>query len=342
MKSRERVIRAVNFDYPDRPPISHAILPSAILHYGAELEKILDEVHEDFGWDFLPDLKPENYPPYYRRGGGCDGFGTLWETETMGEYGVPVEMPFASGWENYDEYEWPDFEIKPPTARLYSGHMAHPPEGKSEDYYARGGWIQFFEEMQQLRGFTQVLMDLAEESKEIYRLRDDLMEFHLRHIDKWALLDYDGLHFADDWGSQRNLFISPDLWRRFFKPAYKKMFDKVSGYGMDIHFHSDGNIIDIIPDLIDIGVKVINAQVNVMETDYIRKHFNGRVCFRTDLDRQRVMVYGGPDEVRKHIRHVFTTVGTEKGGVIACGEIARDTPLDNIRTMYEEFMTFSF
>jgi uroporphyrinogen decarboxylase len=341
MKSRERVLKAINFDYPDRPPISHAILPSAILHYGDELRAVLKNVHEDFGWDFVPDLSPESYPPYYRKGGGYDGFGTLWETETMGEYGVPVEMPL-SDWAAYGSYAWPDFEITPPKARLYSGHMAHPEDGPSEEYYARGGWIQFFEEIQQLRGFSAVLIDLAEESKEVYRLRDDLTEFHLRHIDKWAKLGYDGLHFADDWGSQRNLFISPELWRKFFKPVYKKMFDRVIGYGMDVHFHSDGYIIDIIPDLIDIGVKVINAQVNIMDLDYIRKNFNGRICFRTDLDRQHVTLEGTPQDVKKHIRNVFTHLGSEKGGVIACGEIGRDTPLDNIKAMYEEFMEFRF
>ena len=76
MESRERVVKAINHDYPDRPPISHAILPSAILKHGQALQDILKDVHEDFGWDFLPDVKPENYPPYYKKGRGYDGFGT--------------------------------------------------------------------------------------------------------------------------------------------------------------------------------------------------------------------------------------------------------------------------
>ena len=99
--------------------------------------------------------------------------------------------------------------------------------------------------MQQLRGFSQVLMDLAGESKEVYRLRDDLLEFHLRHIEKWARLGYDGLHFADDWGSQWNLLVSPELCRRFFQPVYRTMFDAVAGHGMDVHFRSDGFILEI-------------------------------------------------------------------------------------------------
>ena len=330
-------MRAINFDYPDRPPISHAILPSAQLYYGEQLGVVLKDVHEDFGWEKLPDMLPEEYPPYYRRGEHCDGFGTLWSCSEDGEYGVPKQVPLEN-WDDYEAYQWPDFEIKPVKKHLYSGHM----DGPSEDYYARGGWITFFEQMQQLRGFNQVLLDLAIKDPMIYRLRDDLLDFHVRHLDKWVQFNYDGLHFADDWGSQQSLMIDPELWREFFKPAYKKMFDKVTGAGLDVHFHSDGYIIDIIPDLVDIGVKVINAQVNIMDLDEITKRFNGRVCFRTDLDRQNVTLFGTPDDVRKHIDSVFRAVASEKGGVIACGEIGRDTPLDNIKAMYETFMEFRF
>ncbi|MEW5817918.1 MAG: uroporphyrinogen decarboxylase family protein [Spirochaetota bacterium] len=340
MKSRERVVRAINFDYPDRPPISHAILPSAIIHHGTALQAILKDVHEDFGWDFLPDLPVEKYPPYYRQGRNYDGFGTLWECSTDGEYGVPIRLPFAD-FSSYASYTWPDFEVKPVSYRLYSGHMCHT-DGINADYYARGAWIQFFEEMQQLRGFENLLADIGLKTKEAYQLRDGLLDFNLASLDKWLAWKYDGIHFADDWGTQLGLLISPELWREFFKPAYKKMFQKVIDSGVDVHFHSDGYILDIIPDLLEIGVKVLNCQSNIMGNDVLGKRFKGKFCFRTDLDRQKVMVFGTPQDVKKHIRAVFSALGSEKGGVIACGEIGRDTPLDNIKAMYEEFMNFKF
>ncbi|TVR71123.1 MAG: hypothetical protein EA427_04625 [Spirochaetaceae bacterium] len=339
MDSKERVKRAINFDHPDRPPISHAILPSAIPRHGQALLDIIAEVHEDFGWDFLPDLPPEKYPPYYKEGRNRDGFGTLWECSADGEYGTPVEMPLSDpDWKGYDAYRWPDFEVRPTEYRLYSGHM----EGDDPRYYARGGWITFFEEMQQLRGFETLLMDLALETPEFERFKEDTLAFNLRHLDKWLQWDYDGLHFADDWGSQISMMISPDLWRKHFKPAYRTMFDKVISAGVDVHFHSDGYIIDIIPDLLDIGVKVINCQTNCMDTERIGKLFRDKVCFRTDLDRQNVMIFGTPRDVKEHIRSVFRALGSFRGGVIACGEVGRDTPLENIRAMYEEFMAFRY
>ncbi len=337
MKSRERVLRAINFEYPDKAPISHAILPAAQIKYGEKLDEILEAVHEDFGWEFLPDMKSEALPALYRGGLNYDDFGTRWHVEDEGVCGIPVEWPLAD-WDRYNSYKWPEFDAGPPAARLYSGHM----DGKNDEYYARGAWITFFEEMQQLRGMENLFMDLAYKTKEVYRLRDDLLEFNLRWIDKWLEYDYDGLHFADDWGAQSSLLISPDFWREFFKPAYKKMFETLIDRGVDVHFHSDGYIIDIIPDLIDIGVKVLNCQSSVMGLDLLKKNFAGKVCFRTDLDRQLIIPFGTPQEVKSHILDVFDHLSTKRGGIIACGEIGPDTPLENIRVMYETFMNYRY
>lgn len=337
MSSRERVSRAIRFDYPDRPPISHAILPSALLRYGDALRDILKDVHEDFGWDFLPDLPPEKFPPYYRKGRNKDGFGVVWESSEDGEYGLPVEKPL-SDWSRYKDFVWPDFAVKPPEYRLYSGHMV----GRDERWYSRGGWITFFETMQELRGFEDLLADIALGEKSAFVLRDAMLDFNLRMVDKFLALDYDGIHFADDWGTQTALMISPELWRSFFKPCYAKMFEKVRRAGKDVHFHSDGYIIDIIGDLIDIGVSVINCQSNCMGNEELGRRFKGSVCFRTDLDRQQVLTLGKPAEVKDHIGRLFRALGSGKGGIIACGEIGRDTPLDNIKAMYETFMEFRF
>ncbi len=89
-------------------------------------------------------------------------------------------------------------------------------------------------------------------------------------------------------------------------------------------------------------MNVLNCQAAVIGLDVLKKKFNGTLCFRTDLDRQKIMPFGTPKEVREHIRDVFGHLGSAKGGVIACGEIGPDTPLENIQAMYETFMIFSF
>jgi len=120
------------------------------------------------------------------------------------------------------------------------------------------------------------------------------------------------------------------------------MFDKVHAAGMDVHFHSDGQIIEIMPDLADIGVNVLNCQATIIGLDALKKNFAGKLCFRTDLDRQRIVPFGTPDEVKSHIYDVFGHLGTSDGGIIACGEIGPDIPLENIKAMYETFMNYTY
>ncbi len=338
MTSRERVRRAIDFAGPDRPPISHAILPSAQYHYGQKLKEITDSVHEDFGWHLLPDLPVEMLPPLYKKGINRDDFGTVWKVTVAGRCGIPVRFPIAADWSNFKDYKFPQvFGAGLPKYRLYSGHMT----GKKNQYYARGGWITFFEQLQQLHGFEPVLLDLALDKKQIYQLRDDLLKFNLDWLDNWLKLDYQGIHFADDWGTQTNLMIPPKKWRSFFKPAYQQMFDKVKSAGLDVWFHSDGHISEIIPDLIEIGVDVLNCQCSIMDRDCLES-FAGKICFRTDVDRQNILPYAEPKQVKDYIFRLFHDIGTADGGIVACGEISEDVPIENIRAMYEAFLEFKW
>jgi uroporphyrinogen decarboxylase len=336
MNSRERVKRAIKFQKPDRAPISHAVLPAAQLKYGQALNEILTKYREDFGWDYMSDLPIEKFPALYKQGFNYDDFGTGWRVEWMGICGIPMEWPIPD-LSHYDDYRWPaDFTAGPPSGRQYSGHMA----GFDERWYARGAWITYFEQLQQLRGMENFMVDIAAESAEFYRLLDDLLAFNLRWIDRWVKLEYDGLHFADDWGAQRSLMMKPDKWRRIFKPRYAEMFKRVYDAGMDVWYHSDGHINDILGDLIEIGADVVNCQVPVVGHDWIANNVRGKLAIRTDIDRQHVMPFGSPAQVKEEVQRTFEACGTPDGGLIACGEVGPDVPLENIRAMYEAFREY--
>ena len=295
--------------------------------------EILAEFRDDFGWDYASDLPYENFPPQYKAGLNRDDFGTVWRVERAGLCGIPVAWPIPD-LDRYDEYRWPAlFAAGPPRGRQYSGHMP----GHDERWYARGGWFTYFEELQQLRGMENLLSDLAAEPPALLRLMDDLLEFVLRWIDRWTALPYDGLHFGDDWGGQTGLLIRPALWRRLFKPRYAEMFRRIKAAGMDVWFHSDGFINDIVGDLAEIGVDVLNFQIAVTGHDWAARNVRGRIAVRTDIDRQKVLPFGTPDEVREEVARTFEACGTAEGGLIACGEIGPDVPLENIRALYEAF-----
>jgi hypothetical protein len=336
MNSRERVKRAITFGTPDKPPISHAVLPASQIKYGAALANLLAEFRDDFGWDYMSDLPYEKFPALYRAGRHSDDFGTVWRVEWDGISGIPVEWPIPD-LERYADYQWPaDFSAGAPAGRQYSGHMC----GFDDRWYARGGWITLFEQLQQLRGMENLLMDVASEPPGFYQLLDDLLAFNLRWIDKWVKLDYDGIHFADDWGEQRRLLMRPANWRRIFKPRYAEMFRRVHAAGMDVWYHSDGHINDILGDLIEIGVNVVNCQVPVVGHDWIARNARGKVAFRTDIDRQHVLPFGSPAQVKEEVYRTFDACGTPAGGLIACGEVGPDVSLENIRAMYEAFRDY--
>ncbi len=337
MDSHERVNRAIKFQRPDRAPISHAVLPAAQLKYGAALDDILAVFGDDFGWGFMENLPEEQYPAVYKEGYQTDDFGTVWRVKWQGICGIPIEFPLED-LSRYDDYPWPDdFTAGPPTGRLYSGHMA----GIDDRWYARGAWITYFESMQQMCGMENFLIETAVQSNEFFRLLDDMLQFNIRWIDKWIELEYDGLHFADDWGEQSRLMINPKTWRQIFKPRYAEMFKRVKDAGLDVWYHSDGYINDILGDLIEIGVDVINCQVAAMGHDWVADNVRGKVAFRTDIDRQYTLPFGSPTEVKEEVQRTFESCGTSEGGIIACGEIAPDVPLENIQVMYEAFYEYN-
>jgi len=334
--SRDRVQRAVHFGRPDRVPISHAVLPAAQLKHGPALAEILEEFRDDFGWDYAADLPLEKFPPQYAPGLNQDDFGTVWRVETAGVCGIPVGFPIPD-LDRYGGYRWPaDFPAGPPSGRQYGGHMV----GRDDRWYARGGWFTYFEQLQQLVGMEAFLVELAAERPPLLRLMDDLLAFNLRWIDRWLALDYDGLHFGDDWGGQTSLLIRPTQWRRLFKPRYAEMFGRVKAAGRDVWFHSDGFINDIAGDLAEIGVDVLNFQVAVTGHDWAARHVRGRMAVRTDIDRQSVLPFGSPAQVRDEVARTFASCGTADGGLIACGEIGPDVPLANAQAMYEAFRDF--
>ena len=118
------------------------------------------------------------------------------------------------------------------------------------------------------------------------------------------------------------------------------MFRRAKAAEMDVWFHSDGFINDIAGDLIEIGADVLNFQVAVTGHDWAARNIRGRVAVRTDIDRQRILPFQPAVEVREEVQRTFESCGTSDGGLIACGEIGPDVPLENIRAMYEAFRDF--
>ena len=192
--------------------------------------------------------------------------------------------------------------------------------------------------MWHLRGFTNLLTDPYLHPDEWARLRDRIVEFDLALIDQWIARGVDGVYLEDDWGTQQALLIAPDDWRRLYKPAYAKLFARVRDGGAHVWYHSCGNVREIIPDLIDIGVSVLNpVQPQAMDLEELVREFGGKLCFYGGIDSQGILITGTPEQVKAEARRVVDLFGRFDGGYIGSPSqsIMPETPLDNIIALYE-------
>jgi uroporphyrinogen-III decarboxylase len=143
-----------------------------------------------------------------------------------------------------------------------------------------------------------------------------LADMNIEIIKRYAELGIDGVINCDDWGLQNSLMISPDAWREIWKPAYKRVYDAAHTAGMDTWLHSCGYIIDIIDDLIDVGLNALHMdQQQNMGLDNL-KCFRGRITFFAPADTQKIMPNGNPDEIRGYCRKMSECLGTKSGGFI--------------------------
>jgi uroporphyrinogen decarboxylase len=203
-----------------------------------------------------------------------------------------------------------------------------------------GGGGRLFERMHFLRGYGALLCDIAEGRREVLTLRDMVLDHTLKRLEQQLVYPVDGISFMDDWGCQDRLMIHPDAWRDLFKPAYRRIVDMVHAAGKRFYFHTDGYTLDILPDLIDIGVDVINPQFSCMDLERVAEVCAGEVCISSDIDRQRLLPRGTPKEIRAHVRRVAELFGGPKGGLIGRAEIGPDVPFENAEAVLSAFAEF--
>lgn len=336
MNSRERVQRVLKFDEVDRIPRQLWALPGVWMFRQEELSEVNRRYQSDFSSPIF------RYGSSDRAMGNCskagtytDAWGCIWH---VGEPGVigEIKQPLLDDWAKLDSYKLP-WEL------LNQADLSDVNRSceQSDKFILAGTEVRPFERMQFLRGTENLLVDLAYGEKEVYKLRDMLHEFFVKELEMWADTDVDGVQFMDDWGSQSTLLISPELWRRFFKPLYREYCDILHNKGKYVFFHSDGNIEEIYPDLIEIGVNAVNSQLFCMNIEKLGSLYSGKVVFWGELDRQKILPFGTTDDVRRSVRRVASAFLKEKRtGVIAQMEWGVRDPMDNILAAFDEWDKF--
>jgi len=350
MTPRERVLTALRRRTPDRVPKSFGWTPPV----WALLREKLGDVHpyDYFGVETrpvgpVPSLEPGDFRRYFA---GLDLPPTLLVDEWgMGEIPDPevhyttyvYPLARASTVAELAGYPWPDrladYRWRSIGAEVQALH--------DRGLAAEGGMeCSVFERAWYLRGMETLFTDLAENPAFAEDLLDRITEISCGTAERYARGDVDVLGLGDDVSQQRGMLMSPATWRRWLKPRLARIIASARALKPDIivRYHSDGNPEAIIPELIEIGVDVLNpVQPESMDPADVKRRFGGQLAFWGTMGTQTTMPFGTPDEVSRVVRERIETVGAGGGLLLAPTHVLQpDVPWENIVAFFDAIERF--
>ncbi len=199
--------------------------------------------------------------------------------------------------------------------------------------------VTIFEVSWQLRGMENLLLDFLENRPFAMYLLDFITEMRRFMIRRFAEAGVDHIHLGDDMGTQRGMLMSPEMWREWFKERIQSIIlvAKKINPEVIISYHSDGNIEKIIPELIEIGIEVLNpVQPEAMDPMKLKQKYGNKLAFWGTVGTQSTMPFGTPKEVKKVVKQRIETVGDGGGLLISPTHMLEpEVPWENIRAFFE-------
>jgi uroporphyrinogen decarboxylase-like protein len=331
--------KAIEFESPEYLPSTLWVSQDWLYDKDESKHERIRELQSQFRDDMLRGLNVARGTEKELRDGVArwkDEWGTGWEDDGHG--GKTETYPLMGGYDSLDEYTFPDPYLQGRFAVADNMLLKRP--GR---YVRASVWFTLFERLWMLRGFENMLMDPYVNEHDFCLLRDKVVDYNLAIIDQWLERGVNAIFFSDDWGSQRGLLMNPDDWRKFYKPSYKRMFDRVRSGGAHVWMHLCGNIAAILPDLLDIGLNVLNpVQPQAMDVKKLSREFGGKLCFNGGVDVQGTLIHGSTEDVKQDVHQLVDLFGRSSGGYIGgtSHSVMPETPLDNVIAMYETFLEY--
>lgn len=200
----------------------------------------------------------------------------------------------------------------------------------------------FFEQAWALRGLEQFMLDVATDPSIPEYIMDRILEVHLANLK--TVLDLAGdrldmVYTYDDVATQNSLLISPKAWRKLVKPRHQKLLDLIHSYGKPAMYHCDGAVAPLIPELIEMGVNVLNPiqpDAKGMAPATLKETYGQQLAFHGGVDIIKTLPRGTTEQVQREVRARVDLLG-QGGGYIMCSShhIQPDTPLENVLAMYD-------
>jgi len=350
LKHRDRVLMALNHETPDRCPMQVSFTPEFAARLAKEIKLGGDQLHNPHGGGNTYELERSLDQDmlltsvgwansYYQDAEAyIDEWGVGWRS-------VEYTTPYGVG--RYTEFS------HHPLADDQAIHSYQAPDPNRPELYQDTEWVlknfkdeywivgvvvtTIFEAAWALRGYEQTLTDFALNPDLIERILDIPYQYHLTAAKKLAQMGVDMIWTGDDVGAQDAMLISPKMWRKFLKPRMANLIAEVKAINpqVKVAYHSDGNIYPIIPELIEIGLDVINPiQPASMDPARLKRKYGDQLCFWGSIDIQHTLPFGSPDDVRTEVLTRLETLGKNGGLIIGpTHHVQLDTPMENFSAM---------
>jgi uroporphyrinogen decarboxylase len=350
MDSRQRVLIAMRRKPPDRVPFDFSL---------GFAPAILDEFRQRTGQSdpnayFGGDCRAVSIGPTRLRADFSGYFDDLPPRAHVDEWGVghlPTESA-ERGHSHLEGFLYPMLRLQTrqdaldyPLPDIEEGYRYERLPAQIADFQARGfpvsGFMHctLFEVAWYMRSMERLLMDFADHAAFAETLLDRILAKRIVQARRYAELGVDILQLGDDVASQRGMLMRVSMWRRWLKPRLAQVIAAARAVRPDIliFYHSDGNVTEIVGDLIEIGVDILNpVQSECMDAAALKRQYGDRLSFWGTIGTQTTLPFGTPEEVRREVKERIATVGVGGGLLLAPTHmIEPDVPWENIVAFVE-------
>ncbi|MBR2461094.1 MAG: hypothetical protein IKB34_07700 [Clostridia bacterium] len=265
----------------------------------------------------------------------------------MGNHVLAVNCPWWSWFDCPAEYttseEAPDYIPKTKGYGSYESFAETVSNLKeyTDAYVLVTIWGSHFEKANFARGIENFLADMAGDPEYAQRMLDFIIRKNIVMLENIVNTPgIDGILLGSDWGSQHDLLMSPECWRKMIAPGEKKEYDLIHEAGLDVWVHSCGDIRKIFPDIVGMGVDALNPiQPECMDIYELKEKYGDKITFWGGISTQRTLPYGTPQEVAEETRAVTKALSRNGGYIIApAQEIQDDVPFENLCALIDTAM----
>lgn len=357
MNSKKRVLAAINHQKPDRIPLDGDFRQDVWTKLEDHFETTnADEIMGALGLDFrYGQMEPASFfaeraipSPFpilgigegprnlvIRRDTGWleDEYGICRIPNSTGLYWRYASHPLAeAGLAEIRDYEFPNPKLK----ERYLGIGSDVFRWK-DSYVTVVEMRNIFKLSWELRGFEHYMIDLSLEPRLVEALADRVLEHLIEQSKQLVKCGVDMIMIAGDIAMQETMMLSPQMWRKYFKPRLRTWLEEARGEG-DAYFmfHSDGNMVSVIDDLVEVGFDVIDPiQPECMDVVEVKRRFGSQVCLRGTISCQRTLPFGTPDDVADEVRQRISCCGLDGGLILSpSNTVQPDVPVENILALY--------